>query len=232
MRVLVVEDEAVVARRLIRLVRSILGDHLHGIDHAASLGDAVEAIAERPIDLLFLDLSLEGRDGFRVLEEAASGAFHTIIVSAHADQAIRAFEHGVVDFVPKPFDERRLRRAIERATGRQRAAGEHLRHLAVRRQGSIELVPLDSVLWIAGAGDYSEIHCADGRRHLHDKTLSCLEVLLPNRFERVHRSYIVDWSRVERLRTEPGSRYRLELDTGDEIPVSRTRAAEIRDRLL
>lgn len=231
-RVLIVEDEEVVARRLARLVSSILGDGLSELHEAGSLAAGWRLLRERPVDLLFLDLKLHGGDGFRLLEQAVAGSFQTVVVSAHTDQALRAFEHGVADFVPKPFDEARLRQAIARATSRDAGSREALRFLGVRKGGELRLLPLSRVVWIAGAGDYSELHLIDGSSHLHDKTLSSLEVLLPRRFERVHRSHIVDLERVVGLRSEPGSRYRLRLSTGDEVPVSRQRVVELRERIL
>ncbi|HVS04386.1 MAG TPA: LytTR family DNA-binding domain-containing protein [Thermoanaerobaculia bacterium] len=232
MRILVVEDEAVVARRLLRLVAAVLGDQLAEAHHAPTLHDALDAVSRRPYDLLFLDLDLDGRDGFGLLTEAVAGSFQTIVVSAHEEQAIRAFEHGVADFVPKPFDEARLRLAVARATAREAGPRELLRFLGVRRQGEVYLIPLERVVSIAGAGDYSEVRCDDGSRHLHDKTLAALEVLLPSRFERVHRSHLVDLGRAVGLRSEPGSRYWLRLATGGEVPVSRGRVADLRRRVV
>ena len=58
--------------------------------------------------MLLLDLNLGDSDGMTLLESKVAGSFHTIIVSATTDQALRAFEHGVLDFVPKPFAEERL----------------------------------------------------------------------------------------------------------------------------
>ena len=88
MRVLVVEDEAVVARRLRRLVGEILGAELERLDVIDHLGDAIDRVFETPYDLVFLDLALHGDDGFELLRHAVSGAFHTIVVSAHTDRAL------------------------------------------------------------------------------------------------------------------------------------------------
>ncbi len=67
-----------------------------------------------PIDVLFLDLNLNGKDGFDLLKTSVSGAFHVIIISAHTEQALKAFEYGVLDFVGKPFNKERLARALDR----------------------------------------------------------------------------------------------------------------------
>jgi len=231
MRILVVEDEAIVARRLVRLLGRILGDRARAVEIAPELARAREAIRSRRPDLLFLDLNLEGRDGFALLEEAAASTFPTIVVSAHADQAARAFEYGVVDFVVKPYDEARLRRAIEGLGGRS-AHRADVRFLAVRKADGIELLPVESVVAIRGADDYSEIVTRGGGRRLHDKTLTALSRLLPAVFERVHRSWIVNLDEAASLHARPGSRYFLRLRNGDEVPVSRERVRALRERLL
>lgn len=231
MRALIVEDEEIVAKRLARFVSSILGER-SVVRLAGSLDDATDLLATFRIDLLFLDLDLHGREGFLLLERAVAGSFQTIVVSARADQALRAFEYGVADFVAKPFTEERLRKAIDRVQSREPELREKLKVLSVHKGGQLHLVPLERVVAVGGAGDYSRILCDDGRSWLHDKTLSALEVLLPARFERVHRSWIVDLGRVERIVTEPGSRHRLVLAGGEQIPASRSRIAAVRQRLL
>jgi DNA-binding LytR/AlgR family response regulator len=166
-----------------------------------------------------------------MLTEAVAGSFHTIVVSARTDEAIRAFELGVTDFVPKPYTQERLRQAIDRVTRRDSTLRNRLRFLAVRRPGEIRVIPIDSVLEIRGAGDYSELVCADGSTHLHDKTLKTLELVLPARFVRVHRSHIVDLGALERIESEPGSRYFAVLRNGSRVPVSRGRVDALRSRL-
>ncbi len=228
MRILIVEDEAVVARRLERQVREMAGDA--EIDLAASLGAARERL-QRPVDLLFLDLNLGGRDGFELLEEAAASRFQTVIVSAHHDQALRAFEFGVTDFLAKPWSEERLRLAMERVLGRETSARGRTRTLVVRRGRELRSVPVEQIVFIRGADDYSEIHLADGTTHLHEKTLLALEALLPACFARVHRSYIANLEHLRALRTAPGGR--VELPFGDEtaVPVGRIYRDTVRERL-
>ena len=235
MRIVVVEDEAIVARRLVRLLREILGEALESVDLATSLGAAqVHLEREPPIDVLFLDLNLNGRDGFELLGEAVAGSFQTIVVSAHAERAIEAFDYGVLDFVAKPFGRERLELAIERLrSGRMNEKAESgVRQLAVRKAGRVQLVPVASVVKIQGADDYAELWLDDGSRHLHAKTLDALERLLPERFVRIHRSTLVDGERIEQLIREPGSRYFVRLRGGDVVRVGRSKLADVKARWL
>ena len=231
MRVLIVEDEPLLARRLERFCREILGEKLESVRVATLFSEASARLDESPIDLLLLDLNLHGRDGMELLASSVAGSFHTIIVSANTEQALRAFEHGVIDFVPKPFSQERLAQALQRVTELNGRAACAAKFLAVRKLGKVELVPIDRVLYVEGAGAYAELVLDDGRRELHDKTLEKLHALLPPVFERVHKSYIVRMNAVKALHAQEGSHYEIELRNGLRLPVGRTRYKEIRERL-
>jgi two-component system, LytTR family, response regulator LytT len=231
MRVLIVEDEPLLAQRLERFCREILGPRLEAVRTANFFSEASARIDESPIDLLLLDLNLHGRDGMELLATSVAGSFHTIIVSANTEQALRAFEHGVIDFVPKPFSRERLAAALQRVTDRDGRAAGAARFLAVRKHGRVELVPIDRILYVEGAGAYAELVLEDGTRELHDKTLEKLHALLPPVFERIHKSYVVRWNAVKALHAQEGSHYEVELRNGLRLPVGRTRYKELRERL-
>lgn len=230
MRVLIVEDEPLSARRLERFVREQLGAQLEVL-HVAPALDAADAwLDATPADLVLLDLNLNGRDGFDLLARATASSFHTIVVSASVDQALRAFEHGVLDFVAKPYTAERLAQALARfADGRARAEYA-ARLLAVRKLGRVELVPVDDVRYVRGAGSYSELVLANGRTELHDKTLEKLLAVLPPHFERVHKSYLVDLRQVAAFHASEGSKYEVELKGGERLPVGRERWKELKTR--
>ncbi|WP_412069825.1 LytR/AlgR family response regulator transcription factor [Rubrivirga sp. IMCC43871] len=229
MRVLIVEDEPPVARRLARLLHAQAGGEITDLATASTLAQAAERIARGDLDVVFLDLNLHGRDGFDLLTASAAGAFHTVVVSAHTDRALRAFEVGVLDFVPKPFGAERIRATLDRIRGAR--AAMPATSLAIRSAGRIDLVPVADVLFVQAAGAYSELVLRDGTRQLHDKSLDRLLAVLPLTFERVHRSYAVRLDEVVRLRVREGSRYAAVLASGEEVPVGRTRYKTVRDRL-
>lgn len=224
MKILIVEDEPLIARRLERFLRELLPEAL--ISGAPSLAMGLDYLDRHPVDLLFLDLNLHGEDGFRILHTLTARSFQTVVVSAHTDRAIEAFDYGVLDFIPKPFDRERLEKALRRLSV---TAGETAaRYLSVRRRNGFFLIPADEIRFIKGAGSYSEIHHASV--DLHDKTLEGLSRVLPPRFERVHKSYLVNMDYVEQLLVQSGSRYDLVLNDGTQIPVGRTRYRDLRDK--
>ena len=230
MRVLIVEDEPLLAQRLERFCREILGEKLESVRVASLFTEASARLDESPIDLLLLDLNLHGRDGMELLKTSVAGSFHTIVVSANTEQALRAFEFGVIDFVPKPFSRERLAQALARVTERDGRTAGAAKFLAVKKYGRVELVEIDRVRYVEGAGAYAELVLEDGRRELHDKTLEKLHALLPPVFERIHKSYVVRWSAVKALHAQEGSRYEVELKNGLRLPVGRTRYKELREK--
>ena len=230
MRVLIVEDEPPIARRLARLLREEGGGDVAGVEVCATLAEAEGALARGGVDVVFLDLNLNGRDGFDLVRDAAAGPFHTVVVSAHTERALEAFEVGVLDFVPKPFGAERVRATLDRLRG---ARADHpAASLAVRSAGRVDLVPVAEVAYVRAAGSYSELVLRDGSVRLHSKPLDRLLTVLPASFERVHRSYLVRLDEVVRLRVREGSRYAVVLASGVEVPVGRTRVEAVRARLV
>ena len=202
MKLVLIEDEPLVAQRLERFCREVLGTSLERLHRASSYDEAAAWLGENAVDVMLLDLNLEGRDGMELLKRSVASAFHTVIVSANTDRALEAFHYGVLDFVPKPFTRERLAQALARACGPVTRGGQAARNLAIKKSGRIELVPVDDVLYVQGAGNYSELVLGDGRRELHDKTLEKLETLLPGDFERTHKSYLVRLSAIKALHAD------------------------------
>ncbi|WPV01549.1 LytTR family DNA-binding domain-containing protein [Mucilaginibacter sp. cycad4] len=232
MNVLIIEDEARIAKRLARMARAYFEQQLT-LTLCDTLSKGLEFMEHSPVDVLLLDLNLNGEDGFEVLETMVARPFHTIIVSAYTDKAITAFSYGVLDFVPKPFDEGRLFQAFGRLNTRSKISDNGLKYLAVRKGGMIKMIKAIHLNYIKGAGIYSELHLEDGNQELHDKSLDALEQLLPpGEFTRIHRSYIVSLKQVEKLVIEPGGKYAVRLTNGRLLPVGRSRYKELRSKMI
>jgi two-component system, LytTR family, response regulator LytT len=230
LRVVVVEDEAVIARRIARLTTDILGPQLAELTTLSSIKAALQTLETRSPDILLLDLNLHGEDGFLLLRQLSSASFQTIVISAHRERALEAFDCGVRDFVAKPFTRERLALALERAITPTIRGDRSVDYLGVKRGGGTEFVPVRTIRFIRGAGARSELVTSEGT-FLHEKTLDRLEGILPPSFVRVHKSYIVDLTHASRLVAEEGSRYALVLKDGSVLPVGRTRVTSVRERL-
>ena len=106
-----------------------------------------------------------------------------------------------------------------------------IERLAIQTGGAAVFVPVCEIASLKAAGNYTEVRRESGETVLDNRGLTALLALLPGRFFRVHRSWAVDLARAERLTSSEGSRYRLILTNGDEIPVSREKTAALRERL-
>lgn len=232
MRIVIVEDEARIARRIERMARAYFGKDLEHLVACDSITQGLHALETAAPDLLLLDLNLNGNDGFGLLESVSAGAFHTIIISAHAEKAITAFAHGVLDFVPKPFAEERLTQAFARVAATVKKQDGGLKFLSVKKHGNIVLIDIKDLRYIKGAGIYSELHLKNGHKELHDKSLEKLEQLLPSAFERIHKSYIVPIEQAAKILVQEGGKYQLQLGNGELVPIGRSRYKELKRRLL
>lgn len=229
-RILIVEDEPLVRQRLLRICGELSGGRAR-FDAVADLEAAGDRLARSVYDGVLLDLNLGGEDGFELLRRAVSGRPHCVVVSAHRERALEAFDLGVLDFVPKPFSRERLSIALDRLLETGRAGNGRARYLGIWRAQGTALVELAQVLWIRADGDYSQLRLRDGRSELHDKSLAALGPVLPADFVRCHRSYVVNLRHVRSLHAGSGSRYWLVMTCGAEVPVGRAHVAALRDIL-
>ncbi|MEP0266311.1 LytTR family DNA-binding domain-containing protein [Dokdonia sp.] len=228
MNILIVEDESRIAKRIKRMTRDIFGNTLQSLTHINTLQEALRFIENNSLDLMLLDLNLNGDSGFDLLTTAVSESFHTIIISAYKDQAITAFEYGVLDFVPKPFNRDRLEKALHKTISKENINSNDIKFLAVKKRHRIQLIPIEDVLYVKGAGVYTELFLTDGKKELHDKSLEKLEQLLASSFERIHKSYLLKMSEVHEIIVESGSKYIAELKNGVRIPIGRTKYKDIK----
>ena len=238
--VLIVDDEAP-ARTLLREYLADLPAYTVAGEAANGL-EAVEAVARFKPDLLLLDVQMPGLDGFEVLE-LLSEPPGVVFATAFDEYAVRAFEVGAVDYLLKPFSKERLASALERAAarlgtetksalGRLAAAAAKERaplgRVLVRVDDQTYVVPVEKIDYIEAQGDYA-VFVVAGKRLPKQQTLTELEAVLdPARFIRIHRSYLLNISRLKSLELyAKDSRIAL-LHDGTKLPVSRAGYGRLR----
>lgn len=226
--ILIVEDEELIRNRLNRMISEILKDRRYSLKEAEQPNQAIELIKANAIDLLFLDLNLHGEDGFDILTSFLGHAFHTIIVSAYSERAIKAFEFGVLDFVPKPFTKHRLMQSIQRFEDSSFKSKYPAKYIPYRIRSDIYFVDIADLCYLKAQGNYSELHSINAPMQLSENLLHRLESILPSNFQRVHKSYIVNFKFVKRLINHGSGRHAVELESGEQIPVSRNKFQELK----
>ena len=232
MKILLIANDPHATLLLEQYCRAILGPRLTHLAAADSIPAACALMEAAAFDVVLLDPDLMPGEGLELPAPRTNRAFRTIVVSANTELSLRAFEYGVLDFVPKPVSRERLAVALDRAT-RQAESGEAPElYLAVRHLGRIDLVPVSDLLYVEGADKYSELVLTNGQRSFYDKCLGRLEATLPSTFVRIHKSYLVRFPMITRLVVRRGSRYFAELRNGLRLPVGRSRYERIKSRLL
>ena len=228
LRVVVVDDEP-----RARAGMAALAAREPGFVVVAECGDgpaAVAAIGALAPDVVLLDVQMFGMDGFEVVARTAAGAASTraprfIFVTAHEEHALRTFEVAALDYLLKPFDDRRFRDALARARDARGDAHERTAHreatLVAGPPAARVLVRESQLDWVEAA-DYCVLLHVGGRSHLLRASLDELAARLdPAAFLRIHRGALVRADRIAELRRDAGGRMRALLRDGSELPVSR-----------
>jgi two-component system LytT family response regulator len=237
LRALIVDDEDL-ARRLIR---EYLASHAD-IEIAGESRNGLEALADIEAlspDLIFLDIQMPKLSGLEVLE-ATGRRSGVIFTTAFDEHAIKAFEMLAVDYLLKPFSQRRFDEALDRA---RKLAGQRapdvdrliaspartLERLVIRDRGHVHVIPVDEIVYIEAEDDYIHIHTA-ARSFLKTQRLSDLEERLDaSRFVRVHRSYLINIDRLQGLERPTKDSQVAVLANGMQIPVSRAGHERLRN---
>ncbi|HEX8652254.1 MAG TPA: LytTR family DNA-binding domain-containing protein [Pyrinomonadaceae bacterium] len=215
-KAIIVDDERL-ARRELRLM---LRDHteIEVAGEAEGVASALELIREVKPQVVFLDIQMPGESGFDLLERSEA-RFKVIFVTAFDAHAIRAFEVNALDYLLKPINPERLARALERlASSASQPESPTLRKLEYEDRLFIDtnersgFLKLSTVECICGAGDYSEVFTADGKKILVLKSLKEWEERLPERyFSRIHRSTIINLEYVDKIENWFNRSYRIYL---------------------
>lgn len=249
LRVLIADDEPLARERLRQFLGTEPGTVIVG--ECANGTEALAAIRAKSPDLVFLDVQMPELDGFGVLR--ALGETHIpaiIFITAYDQHAIRAFDAGVVDYLLKPFDRERLKKALQRGRERVRenqglnstrrisdllkaisAAPAPIERLVIKSAGRVIIVKLDEIDWIRAADNYAELHVGKSV-HLLRQTMTVLQQQLPPRqFARISRSLMVNVHRIIELHRTSHGGARVLLGDGAQLTVSRNHRRGL-ERLL
>ena len=246
LRVLVADDEAIARKRLLRLLSAMPDVTVAG--ECADAHEVLERVRAGGVDVVLLDIQMPELSGLEALQLFPSDGPLVIFCTAHTAHEIAAFDVGAIDYLLKPIEAARLRKALDRARdrdARRRYADELTRfksrgpndaekpldRLALpTRQGIVLLDPL-AVSHAELDGELVTVHTADAQ-YLSALSLQELETRLPGeRFARVHRRAIVNLEHVVRLEPNEVGGYTARTRNGRAVEISRQAARDLRKRL-
>lgn len=249
LRLLLVDDEPLAIDLLRVVVDRIGGAEIVGIAHEGQ--DALRLIDALRPDAILLDIEMPGLSGVDVVGALPPALLPAIIfVTAFDRYAVKAFEFGVVDYLVKPVEPKRLETALDRVrhaaaqpahraeairaaalAHRQRSEPAFDTEFWVQHRQEFVRILAEGIDWVQAEGDYVRLHVGD-QSYLMGESMNRLEARLdPANFMRVHRSSLI---RADRLEAFSQSRYgaiTLTLRTGRQIAVGRSYARRVRQAL-
>ena len=232
-RALVVDDEPLARSNIAVLLRD--DPEIGTIGECGSGVEALSEIRSAKPDLVFLDVQMPECDGFDVLELLGRDLPQAIVfVTAYDQYALRAFEAGALDYILKPFDNARFKRALDRAKERIRN-GKHepreTERIAIKSSGEVTFLQAREIDWIEAADYYACLHVG-AKTHLLRRSMSELEQELDQSiFCRIHRSTIVNLDRVRSLKLNEDGEYEVLLESGARLRLSRRYRKQLQSRL-
>lgn len=248
-KVLVVDEESEVRERLRRLLCERDGFRLVG--ECGCYGEMAASLEEERPELVFLCMDAPVANRAKALEREDVPA---LIVVARSDERARDIvDVRAVDYLFDPFSEERFewalskarvhilhhrfdalsRQMLERMHTSQKGPGEsagppgYLERLAIPLKERIKIYKVEEIDYFEGAGVYVKVHVGKETHLLREKLATLEERLDPSQFLRIHRSSIVNLDRVRELKPYYHGEYIVQLSTGDELKLSRSRREKL-----
>ncbi|RDV83256.1 LytR/AlgR family response regulator transcription factor [Ammonifex thiophilus] len=244
LRALIVDDEYP-ARQELRYALSRI-DNVEVVGEATNAQEALMLIKALDYSVLFLDIAMPGMNGLElgsIIQELPRPPY-VIYVTAYDEYAVKAFDVNAVDYILKPIDEKRLRKAIAKvmrlmqgSNGEVAATAEprpeplaRIDRIPAEKNGKTVLVAEGDIVFAFTEGDAVYLKTY-GDKFLTRFTLKELEARLnPNIFFRTHRCFIVNLHKVKEIIPYFNGTYSLVVDDKEksEVPLSRAQAKKLR----
>jgi two-component system LytT family response regulator len=231
-----VDDESMARKMLEENIRQI--PFLELVRTCKNAFEAMEALQETKVDLIFLDIQMPGMLGTKFLQSLPEKPM-VIFVTAYSNYAVESYDLDVIDYLMKPVSLERFTKAVFKAWDEHQKrqalhnpAAPPLQTKTVEDQPDFFFVNVEyslvkiqtkDITHIEGMKDYVKIYLSTLKRPVLTKsTLKGIEERLPQQgFMRIHKSYIVNLAKIESIRNR-------EIKIGDvEIPVGEGNVEEL-----
>src|SRR6266404_8721789 len=235
LRTVIADDEPLAQQRLKLLLAT--DQEIQIVVECRNGNQVVAQLKANPVDLLFLDIQMPGRDGFGVIEDIGLPNMPmTVFVTAHNEYAVEAFEVHALDYLVKPIERQRLGEALTRVKERvrlkeaflarqeissvlktlQMVAGQspYPQRILAKNGNTDSVICVSDIQWIEAADYYVCLHVG-GKQYLLRESIKALENKLdPHKFVRLHRSAIVNIDYVREIHRDGRTHGWVLLSTG------------------
>ena len=245
-RTIVVDDEHASAEATIAILKKF--PEIKVIDYIDNSAELISKLPNTNAELLILDIEMPHNNGMNVASfvKKKHPQIEIIFCTGHAYFAADCYDFEPVDFVTKPINTARIQRAIERAQKKLRNTISEItiandkkpdtksKKIGINAEGGYQIMDVDNILFIEKKGRKVYIN-TKGKKSLVSKyNLTQLEeILAPHDFFRCHQSFIVPIKKIRYVKNNQfGKTYSIILkESYDEIPLSRSKHAEIKEKL-
>jgi two-component system LytT family response regulator len=214
-RCIVVDDEHPAIRLLSGYVKKTPGLQL--MLQTTHAPEALEAIKRGGADLIFLDIQMPALTGIQLIEAIKGSKTKVILTTAYAEYALEGYKHDVVDYLLKPVTFERFLMAVAKAKQRmaQSAPGACNGHLLIKTEYRLHKTDYADILYIEGLGDYLIFHTNTGKLITLERMKNMESTLPAECFLRIHKSFIVNVTRIDYLERSKVVIARQHLPVGD-----------------
>lgn len=230
-RTLIADDEQPARDRLKKLLAEH-ADKVELIGEAQNGLECLEMIERLKPDLVFLDIQMPGLNGFEVLQQTIHSPV-VVFCTAYDEFALQAFETNSIDYIVKPVKAERIQKSIEKLDTLKRHSDKQellriienyisqtpkkeITSIPVKLGDRMLFVRIEDVSYFLAEEKYVNIFTKDGKTYLCDFPLKSLEEKLGESFLRIHRSLLVNVSRIREINKHFSSRYVVKMDDSNQ----------------
>lgn len=245
----IIVDDEYLARENLRMLLADYCPEVEIVGTGENVEEARQLIADKKPDAVFLDIRMpSGEEGLELLDDVQINNFQIVFVTAFKEHAIRAFNINSIHYILKPIDIDDLKEAVSKLLNYKKLFSQDSSNLetyiesiknfstAIHYQNEsnkitvshikgIKIIEDNSILYLEGDGNCTNIHFVDGTSFFDTRTLKIYdEILNCKKFFRVHKKYIINLNHLTDYLHEDG--FFAKMKTGIKLPVSRARVSE------
>lgn len=242
MKVFIVDDEPLARDELKYLL--LRTREVEVLGEADNMTEALQEIKNTKPDLVFLDIELSKESGLQLAAEIRHMEHKPAIIfaTAYDEFALQAFQLDAVDYVLKPFDEKRIKQTIDKIKTVSAIGGQHapssvkvkplaelqIGKLAVAADERIVLIDIEAILYTASSDGKTVVKTMETEYKTQESLTMIEKKLSHSPFVRVHRSFLVNLNHINQIEPWFNSTYNLIMKDGSKVPVSRTYVKELK----
>ncbi len=240
-RAVIVDDEKKAILNLSKKIEMYFPDKIRVVETFDDPWEALKEIPEIEPEILFLDISMPGMDGFELLEELSMPSLPVIFTTAYDEHAIKAINNQAVGYILKPLDSDTLKNVLNKSIiniNEQKNIEQKVglidnlmpvkKSITISGVDSLEIINIDEIQYLCGENGYTKIILQDNIEILSSKNLGFYKELLDHQhFYSIHRSYIINLTQIRKYLKEG----LVEMKNGQQLPVARSQRKEFLDFL-